>query len=91
MTLDLGGGGSFSIGDFTVNAPWWLLIPIFILFLWSVIWIMRDAGQRCKSGCLALLFLFAATWPVSILWWLWLRPPIYQTRMPALPPPFPKP
>ena len=91
MKFDLGGDSSFSFGDFKMNGPWWLMLPVFILFLWSVFWIMRDAEQRGKSGCLALLFLVVASWPVSILWWLWLRPPSDQTPKPSLPPPLPEP
>jgi hypothetical protein len=91
MTIDLGGGHSTSIGDFKVIGPGWLGIPIFILFIASVCWIMIDAEKRGKSGCVALLFLFAATWPVSILWWLWLRPPLEQTPEPPPQPPLQKP
>ena len=40
---------------------------------------------------LQYLFLFAAGWPLSLLWWLWLRPPIVQFKFqqPATPPPLP--
>ena len=91
MTIDLGDDGSFEIGNLKVSGPWWLMLPLGILFIWSVFWIIGDAKQRGKSGCVVLLFLFAATWPVSILWWLWLRPPLGQTPSPSLPPPLPKP
>ena len=91
MTVELGGDQLIEIGDFKVHGPWWLVLPLGILFIWSVFWILRDAQERGKSGCLALLFLFAATWPVSILWWLWLRPPLVQTPKPAPPPPLPEP
>ncbi len=91
MTINLGGDQSFSVGDFKVIGPLWMLIVVGVLFITSVCWIMNDAEKRGKSGCVALLFLFAATWPISILWWLWLRPPAEQTPKPAPPPPLPEP
>ena len=80
MNIRLGGDSLFSFGDFKVSGPWWITVPIFVLFIWSVFWIMRDAEHRGRSGCLALIFLVVATWPVPILWWLWLRPPLQGAR-----------
>lgn len=56
------------------------VIVVLVAFLWSVIWILRDSEQRGKSGILAMIFLLAAGWPLSILWWLWLRPPIVKFK-----------
>jgi hypothetical protein len=74
--------------------PPWLetsaTVAIVITFFWSVAWIWRDAEQRGKSGCLAQLFL-VLTWPVSILWWLWLRPPLDQPQEHSSSPPVTKP
>jgi hypothetical protein len=39
-----------------------------------MIWVARDAGRRGKSGFFACLFAIMAGWPLSLLWWLWLRP-----------------
>ncbi len=86
MSLSFGDEMEVSINDFKVSGPWWVVVLIGVLFIISVCWIMNDAEKRGKSGCVALLFLFAATWPISILWWLWLRPPADQTPKPAPPP-----
>ena len=91
MSLNFGDEMEVSVNDFKVSGPWWVVIPIGVLFITSVCWIMNDAEKRGKSGCVALLFLFAATWPVSILWWLWLRPPSDQTPKTSPPPPLPEP
>ena len=77
-----------------VPGPWWfrltVAIVVVILALYSFIWITEDAQKRVKSGCLAFLFIFAAGWPFSLLWWLWLRPPIEKQRVQS-PPPSPLP
>ena len=55
------------------------MVPLFVLgalalWLWSGLWISRDATRRGKPGLLvALLALFIA-WPVSLLVWIALRP-----------------
>ncbi len=80
-------GPSIEIGHFKVHppGPWWFQAAVVLLvggaFVWSLIWIARDAERRGRSGCVALLFLVAASWPLSILWWLWLRPPLHP-RLP---------
>ena len=70
-----------------MGGPPWLeqvtALIIIIAFFWSIQWVWRDAEQRGKSGCLAQIFL-VLTWPVSILWWLWLRPPL-NPQPPPLP------
>ncbi|MEP6670921.1 MAG: hypothetical protein ABJF10_17310 [Chthoniobacter sp.] len=72
-----------------VPGPMWfrvtVAIVVLILALYSFIWITEDAQKRGKSGCLAFLFIFAAGWPLSLLWWIWLRPKLEKT--PAAPPP----
>ena len=79
-----------------VPGPQWLRVTVglvvIILSLYSFIWITEDAQRRGKSGCIALIFVFAATWPFSLLWWLWLRPPLLKTEaQPLFPPPPPPP
>ena len=58
-----------------------VFVTAFAAFLWSIVWILRDSEQRGKSGCLALIFLIAVGWPLSILWWLWLRPPMLKFKL----------
>lgn len=61
-------------------------VVFFVLALYSFIWITEDAQKRGKSGCLAFFFLIAAGWPLSLLWWVWLRPPKpMQSQPPASP------
>ncbi len=72
------------IGDFHFDpgGPLWFrtaaIIAVAALFIGTLIWVFRDAERRGRGGCIALLFLFSAGWPFSILWWLWLRPPLLQ-------------
>jgi hypothetical protein len=81
------------IGEFKLHVagPAWfqngVAIAVLIAFVWSICWVWQDADKRGKSGCLAQIFL-VVTWPLSILWWLWLRPPLEQLQKPA-PPPLP--
>ena len=62
-----------------IKGPVWFVLPAFLVsfgfFIWSLMWIFGDAERRGKSGWLSVLFLLAAFWPWSLLWWLWLRPP----------------
>ena len=81
---------------FTINGveiylpgPWQFRLAVSIVLvivsIYSFIWISEDAQRRGKSGCLAFFFALAACWPFSLLWWLWLRPPIQKSPPPALP------
>jgi len=54
-------------------SPFVLLLG-FLVFIGSMIWVARDAGKRGKSGFWACLFALMAGWPLSLLWWMWLRP-----------------
>ncbi len=65
--------------------------PAFILFclimvVVSAVWAARDASRRGKSSFVAVIFVLFAWWPVSILFWRWLRPPIVSG---SVPPPLP--
>jgi len=55
------------------------------LFIWSLSWIYDDARRRGRSGFLALVFAFAACYPLSLIWWLWLRPPRQNLNPPPIP------
>ncbi|HEY3897630.1 MAG TPA: hypothetical protein VGM54_03405 [Chthoniobacter sp.] len=84
---------SFSISGVKMSlvGPWWFqLIEVLVvmgLAIWSIVWICSDAARRGKNGFLAFVFLFAASWPISLLWWLWLRPPLPKSPAAAPPPP----
>jgi hypothetical protein len=70
-------------GGFHVEGP--VVFVVFgviaaaILSVWSFLWIYRDASKRDKNGFLAVLFILMTGWPVSFIYWLWLRPPISET------------
>lgn len=51
-----------------------------LLFLATWIWTSWDATRRGKSAIVAVLFVMLAWWPVSLLWWLWLRPPVLPSE-----------
>jgi len=50
------------------------LVLCFLVFLASLIWVARDAGRRGKNGFWACVFAIMAGWPLSLLWWMRLRP-----------------
>jgi hypothetical protein len=49
-----------------------LAITFFILFVFSLAWVFRDAEARGKTGCLWLLIVFF-TWPFGLLTYFLLR------------------
>jgi hypothetical protein len=55
-----------------------LIVPfallIFGLFIWSLVWVYRDAEARGKDGWLALVVVFFLNWPFSLLLWMLFRP-----------------
>ena len=55
-----------------------LLWPVILLlcFLGSLHWIYRDAGGRGKSGLLVTILAALLAWPISLLVWIALRPPL---------------
>jgi len=73
---------SIDLGFFKAEGPAIVVIPALFLvllgFVFSLVWLYRDAKKREKNGFLAILFLITA-WPASLLWWIWLRPPVAQS------------
>ena len=59
------------------------LIILVILFALSVAWATNDASKRGKNIFLAVLFIILTGWPISLFWWLWLRPPIKKEQSQA--------
>jgi len=76
---------SFDLHSNPIKAPPILMLLLLILVIVSCIWAARDAQRRGRSAVGAVFFVLMALWPVSLLWWLWLRPPIYRTSPPPLP------
>jgi hypothetical protein len=50
------------------------MLPMFIVYIWSVVWAYKDAVARGKSGILVALLVFFVSWPAGLLIWLVFRP-----------------
>lgn len=59
---------------FEVAGPPILIIGIVVLFIFSAIWVSKDALKRGKNPFLTLIFVTFLAWPFSLFWWFWLRP-----------------
>jgi hypothetical protein len=70
------GPGKFSVGDKVIEGPFIFIALVIGFSLAALPWVYEDAKKRDKNGILAFLFIVTAGWPLSILWWLWLRPPV---------------
>jgi hypothetical protein len=57
-----------------LSAPPFIILLALVGYIASVIWVSRDARKRGKSGFFAGFFAAIALWPVSLIFWLWLRP-----------------
>lgn len=76
---------SIQIPSPAIKGPPLLLLVYLGLLIVSLVWIVKDAQKRGRSAGLAALFLILGGWPISLLWWLWLRPA--STKL--IPPPLP--
>ncbi len=66
---------TFSSGEDIFLLILLLLFLLFLgLFIWSLIWLYKDAENRGKSGCLVIFLVLMCSWPVSILLWIVSRP-----------------
>lgn len=82
-----------------MNQFWALSIGsllLLVLYVWSVIWAVRDAEKRGKSGCLVALLVILLAYPIGLLVWLIFRPEDRRDRRldhrPTPPaPPLPRP
>jgi hypothetical protein len=70
---------SAGVGGFSVRGPFILVEPalcaLVFLFFGSLVWVWIDAGQRQKNALVVLAFILLTGWPLSFIWWFWLRPP----------------
>ena len=66
--------------EISFEGPVIVVIPLEIIlfcgFIWSLVWVYRDASKRNKNPSIAIVFLLVAGWPISLLFWHWLRPEI---------------
>jgi hypothetical protein len=70
-------------GGLYIHGPLIVVFVELILLLYflvgSLAWLWQDARKRNKSAWVAVVFVLCTGWPLSFLWWLWLRPQIAET------------
>ena len=71
---------SFELGFFTFKGPLIVFALVIGFSVASLAWACEDAKKRNKDGYLAFIFICTAGWPFSLLWWLWLRPPLIKKQ-----------
>ncbi len=49
-----------------------------ILYIWSIIWVYRDAEQRRRPGILIAILVAFIAWPLGLIVWLFIRPEVYS-------------
>lgn len=78
MLQQLTSHSSFDLPFIKYDGPAIVTIPLLLIFLVaffaSYIWLYHDARKRGKNGVIAILFIMLTGWPVSFIWWFWLRP-----------------
>lgn len=67
---------AFSVPGFSAHGPAIFVAAVIVLLLAPAAWVYLDARNRNKSGIIAILFIFLTGYPFSLVWWLWLRPPL---------------
>jgi hypothetical protein len=69
---------SIEFHGFRFSEPAILVVPVLLAIIYfsitSLIWVYQDAELREKTGWNAVLFVLLTGWPLSFLWWFWLRP-----------------
>ena len=60
------------------TVPLILLISAAALWIWSGVWAHRDAELRGKPPMLVSLLVLLLSWPISLLVWIALRPPLLR-------------
>lgn len=75
---------SFKGPGIDLEGPAFVVLPaviaILLLSIWSLIWLFCDARKRSKNGLLAIIFVLITGWPLSFLWWFWLRPQLIKQK-----------
>jgi hypothetical protein len=75
---------SFKSPGLNLEGPAVLVLPgiiaILLLSIWSFIWLFYDARKRSNNGLVAIVFVIITGWPLSLLWWFWLRPPLIKQK-----------
>lgn len=60
------------------TVPFILLISVVALWIWSGVWAHRDAKLRGKPPMLVSLLVLLLSWPIGLLVWIALRPPLQR-------------
>ena len=78
MTSSLLAPLSIEFHGIRFTEPALLAVPLIVAVIYfsiaSFVWLYQDAEERGKKGWTAILLVFLTGWPVSFLWWFWLRP-----------------
>lgn len=67
-------GSKIHIPSSDIFFPIAVAVAATILFIWSLIWVYKDAEKRGKSGCLVLFLCVVLGWPLGLIAWLVFRP-----------------
>ena len=51
-----------------------LIVAIIYFSIASFVWLYQDSEKRGKKGWTSLILVLLTGWPISFLWWFWLRP-----------------
>ena len=65
------GDGSMGVVAFIVVIL--LCLIFFAIYIYSIVWVYRDANRRGKSGILVALLVALISWPISLIVWLIVR------------------
>jgi len=60
-----------------------LFLSFLVVFFGSLMWIHGDAQLRGKPGILVAILAAVLAWPVSLLVWIALRPPVQPGNGPG--------
>ena len=78
MTSSLLAPLSIEFHGIRFTEPAILAVPLIVAAIYfsiaSFVWLYRDAGERGKKGWVALILVLLTGWPISFIWWFWLRP-----------------
>lgn len=55
-----------------------LLLVLGGLYVWSLVWLYRDAEARGRSGLLVALLVALFAWPLGLLIWVVARPAVTE-------------
>lgn len=94
----INGKMSFKVETPPIEGAPIVVIPLLVMLPVSILWCLWDAERRGKSTWLTFFFILMGGWPLSVLWWLWLRPKLPVVVVPdvaqgptgpPMPPPMP--